>query len=157
MRKQFVNSLIKLAKKDKDIFLLTGDLGFNVLEPFIKKFPKQYINCGCIEQSMVGIAAGLATMGKKVYVYSNSCFLIYRALEQMRNDVIEQGLNVKFIGTQGSQYNFLGISHNIGKDDVGILRLFQPKIDIYIPQDIKAVEESVSNSYRRKKPVYIRL
>lgn len=157
MRKQFVNSLIKLAKKDKDIFLLTGDLGFNVLEPFIKKFPKKYINCGCIEQSMVGIAAGMASMGKKVYVYSNSCFLIYRALEQMRNDVIEPGLNVKFIGTQGSQYNFLGISHNIGKDDVSILRLFQPKIDLYLPKNIRAVEQAVNLSYKSKKPSYIRL
>ena len=155
MRKQFVSSLIKLAKKDKDIILLTGDLGFNVLEPFRDKFPKQYINCGCIEQSMVGIAAGLAKMGKKVYVYSNSCFLVYRALEQIKNDVVIQGFNVKFIGTQGSQYNFLGKSHNIGKNDRKILKLLP--IELYFPKTISDVKKAVEVSYKNKKPSYIRL
>ena len=156
MRKQFVNSLIKLAKKDKDIFLLTGDLGFNILEPFQKEFPDRYINCGCIEQSMVGIAAGMATMGMKPYVYSNSCFLVYRALEFIRNDICYPNANVKLIGTQGTQYNFLGISHNIGKDDVKILKLL-PNIEIYIPKTIQEVDKAVSVSYSNRKPTYVRL
>ena len=156
MRKQFVKSLIKLAKSDKSIILLTADLGFNVLEPFQKEFPDRYINVGCIEQTMLGMSAGLAKMGMKPYVYSNSCFLIYRALEQLRNDICYPNYNVKLIGTQGTQYNFLGISHNIGKDDVKILKLL-PNIEIYTPKTIKEVDKVISVSYNNRKPTYVRL
>jgi transketolase len=120
-----VNWLIKKAKKDKDIWLLTGDLGFGFLAPFINQFPERFINCGIIEQSMVGIACGLALSGKKVYVYSTSTFLIFRSWEQIRNDIINQGVkNVTLVGTAGQQYNMLGYTH-IPKDeeDIKILKI----------------------------------
>lgn len=150
MRKRFVNSLIKLAEKDKDIMLLIGDLGYNFFEPFAKKFPKRFINCGVIEQSMIGIACGLADMGKKPWVYSASTFLIFRAMEQVRNDVCYGNRNVKLVGFCGHNYNFLGYSHLPTKrEDVKILKLF-PNIKIYENCE-------VSKAYRTKKPVYLRL
>jgi transketolase len=150
MRERFVKSLIKLAERDKDIWLLTGDLGFNFIEPFAKKFPDRFINCGVIEQSMVGIACGLADMGKKPYVYSASTFLIFRAFEQIRNDVCYGNRNVKLVGFAGKNYNFLGHSHlPKNKEDVKMLR-FQPNIKIYEKCE-------VVRAYKSKSPAYLRL
>lgn len=128
-RKQFVSWLIKEARKDKRIFLLTGDLGFGFLHPFAEEFPDRFVNCGVIEQSMVGIACGLAIMGKKPYVYSNATFLIFRALEQIRNDIIHQELDVTLVGTVAPQYNLLGYTHLIQNDeDIKILEALGGKI-----------------------------
>ncbi len=128
-RKQFVNYLIKKARKDKRIWLLTGDLGFGFLQSFAKEFPDRFINCGVIEQTMIGIACGLALMGKKPYVYSTSTFLIFRALEQIRNDIIHQGLDVTLVGTVGPQYNFLGYTHVIKDDeDIKVLNALRGKV-----------------------------
>lgn len=150
MREQFVNALIKLAKKDKNIILLVGDLGYNFFEKFANKFPKQFINCGVIEQSMVGIACGLADMGKKPYVYSASTFLIFRAAEQIRNDVCYGNRNVKLVGFCGKNYNFLGHSHlPKNKEDIKILKMF-PNIRIFEKCE-------VDKAYKTKKPCYIRL
>src|SRR3990167_5312677 len=98
MRKEFVNTLIELAKKDKNVFLLNGDLGFSVLEAFIEKFPNQYANCGVAEQNMMAMAAGLAMEGKKVYVYSIVPFATFRCFEQIRDDVDYHNADVKIIG-----------------------------------------------------------
>ena len=120
LRIQFFENLINLAEKDKQIIFLTGDLGYSKFEKFRDKFPKQFINCGCVEQSMVGIAAGLALSGKKPYVYSTAPFLLFRALEQIRDDVCYQNLNVKIVGTSAS--GLLGWSHNLegteNQDDI---------------------------------------
>ena len=102
-REQFVKSLLKKARKYKRVWLLTGDLGYGFLHPFADKFPDRFTNCGVIEQSMIGIACGLALAGKKPYVYSTSTFLIFRALEQIRNDIIHQKLDVVLVGTAGPQ------------------------------------------------------
>ena len=69
MRKAFIEELTKLAKKDKNVWLLTGDLGFSVFDDFQKNFPKQYLNVGVAEQNLISIAAGLAMSGKKVFAY----------------------------------------------------------------------------------------
>jgi transketolase len=127
-RKQFVNSLIKKARKDKDIILLTGDLGFSFFEPFYKEFPDRFINCGVIEQSMIGIACGLALAGKKPYVYSTATFLIFRALEQIRNDIGYQKLKVVLVGAS-KQLHFLGYTHSIRDDeDLKVLEAIGGKI-----------------------------
>ena len=107
----FRDRLLSLMEKDESIILLTGDLGYSILEPIQEKFPDRYINCGCAEQNMVGVAAGLARVGKKPYVYSGAKFLATRALEQMRDDVCYQNLDVHFIGTGAS--GFLGFTHNM--------------------------------------------
>ena len=150
MRKLFIDKLIKLARKDKDIYLLTGDLGYNFIEPFAKEFPDRFINCGVIEQSMIGIACGLSDMGKKPWVYSASTFLIFRPLEQIRNDVCYGNRNVKLVGFAGISYNWLGHSHlPRDKEDVKILKLF-PNIKIFENCE-------VLKAYKTKRPCYLRL
>lgn len=134
LRKQFTTELIKLAEKDDKIILLTGDLGFNILEPFIEKFPKQYINCGIAEQNMIGIAAGLALGGYKPYVYSNQIFLIMRGYEMIRDEICFNNLDVKLIGTGAS--GFLGFSHNLeGTENIDDLLKNLPNIRICYPNE----------------------
>ena len=87
MRDAFVKTLLEEAKKDKNIILITGDLGFGVLDEFQKELPDQFINSGVNEQAMMGMAAGIASTGKRVFVYSIGNFPTLRCLEQIRNDV----------------------------------------------------------------------
>jgi len=126
-RTQFVNSLLRKMAKNKNIWLLYIDLGFGFLEKIAKRFPDRCINTGLIEQSAVGIACGLAMMGKKVYVYSTSTFLIFRPLEQIRNDI--GNLDITLVGTAGKQYNFLGSTHIIkDNEDIKVLKIINKKI-----------------------------
>ena len=87
MRTAFIDALLDEARQDPSIMLLTGDLGFNVLEEFAEELPAQFLNCGVAEQSMIGVAAGLAASGRQVFVYSIANFPTFRCLEQIRNDV----------------------------------------------------------------------
>lgn len=156
LRKFFFDTLIDLAKKDKDIIFLTGDLGYSFFEPFQEKFPKQFINCGIMEQSMVGIAAGLALSGKKPYCYSTEPFLLYRALEQIRSDVSYQNLNVKFVGVSIS--GFVGFSHNLeGKENADDLLKNFPNMKRYYPKTEKEVKKSLLEIYKSNNPIYIKL
>jgi len=157
MRKVFFNCLVKLAKKDKRIYFLTGDLGYPYTEEFRKKFPKRFINCGIIEQTMMGIAAGLALSGKKPYVYSIIPFAIMRCFEQVRDDVCHQNLDVKIIGIGSKHYDILGFTHNITKnEDLKILKPL-PNIECYVPKTKEEVEKIIMKTYKNKKPTYIRL
>jgi len=158
LREIFIENLIKLAEKDENIMLLNDDTGFNLLENFVKKFPRRYINCGITEQTIMGIAAGLTKMGKKVYVYGIIPFAIMRCYEQLRDDVCYHNADVKIIGVGGFQYyRFLGFTHNIEKnEDIKILKHL-PAIKIYIPKTQKEVERVVLETYKRKGPDYIRL
>lgn len=115
LRKAFFNLILQQAKKDKKIRVLLGDLGFSFCEQFQKELPEQITNCGVIEQSMVGIASGMAKAGLKPYVYSGSLFLASRANEQIRDDICYNKLDVKLIGTGAS--GFLGFSHNMNPPD----------------------------------------
>jgi transketolase len=156
MRTQFFKFLGKLAEKDKKIIFLTGDLGFGYFEEFRDKFPNQFINCGTIEQSMVGIAAGLAKAGKKPYVYSTAPFILFRAYEQLRNDVAYQNLNVKLIGVSVS--GFLGFSHNLqGKENEYDLLKNLPNIKYYEPILDSDLLRDLIVSYELRCPAYIKL
>ena len=158
LRTIFVEELIKLAEKDKNIWLLNDDTGFNLFEDFEKKFPAQYINCGITEQSYMGIAAGLAQSGKKPYVYGIIPFAIMRCYEQLRDDVCYHNANVKIVAVGGYQYyKFLGFTHNIEKDeDIKVLKHL-PNIKIHTPKTSKEIEKVIYEEYKRKGPAYIRL
>ncbi len=101
MRTAFIETLCELAEQDERIWLLTGDLGFSVLECFAQRFPKRYVNMGVAEQNMTGVAAGLALEGKIVFTYSIDNFPVMRCLEQIRNDVCYHNLNVKVVAVGG--------------------------------------------------------
>jgi len=158
LREIFVENLIKLAERDKEIMLLNDDTGFNLLEEFGKKFPGRYINCGITEQTYMGIAAGLAKSGKKPYVYGIIPFAIMRCYEQLRTDVCYHNANVKIVAVGGYQYyKFLGFTHNIEKDeDIKILKHL-PNIKIYTPKTSEEIKKVIKKEYKRKGPAYIRL
>lgn len=156
MRKAFVKTLIDLAERDENVYLLTGDLGFGVFEDFIKRFPGRFLNCGVAEQNMIGVAAGLALSGKKPYVYSIVPFVTMRCFEQIRNDLCYQNLDVKIIGTgSGFSYGELGATH-YGLEDIAVLRSL-PNMVIFSPADPLETEELILKSYQIKNPSYIRL
>jgi len=156
MRVTFVKTLIELAEKDDKIYLLCADLGFGLFDEFIKKFPSRFINCGIAEQNMMGIAAGLALSGKKVYAYSIIPFVTFRCLEQIRNDICYQKLDVKIVGVgSGFTYGSLGFSHQ-ALEDVAVLRAL---IDMTVlcPADPTETRELILQAYQAGTPTYIRL
>ena len=145
LRKAFFKNMCELAEKDEKIILITGDLGFSFYEEFAQKFPKQFVNAGCIEQSMIGIASGMSKAGLKPYVYSGSIFLICRAYEQIRDDVCYNNLNVKLIGTGAS--GFLGFTHNWeGTENPESLLQNLPNLDVFFPEDEENLRESLINN-----------
>ena len=89
MRDNFIATLLKLVESNPNIILITGDLGFGVLDEFIKKYPDNFINAGVAEQNMMGIATGLAMEGKIVFTYSIANFPTLRCLEQIRNIILQ--------------------------------------------------------------------
>ena len=101
MRDTFVKTLIDIAKNDKNVHLITGDLGFGVLKPFWEQLPDQFTNAGIAEQNMTSFAAGMALEGKTVFTYSIGNFPTLRAIEQIRNDCAYHNANVKIVCVGG--------------------------------------------------------
>jgi len=156
MRNAFIQTLWKLARKDKRIMLLTGDLGFSVLEEFMEDFPDQFINAGVAEQNMTGIAAGLAMEGKIPFIYSIIPFVTMRNFEQIRNDVCYQRLNVKIVGIgAGFSYGPYGHTHH-ALEDIGILRTL-PEMTIIAPGDPVEARLATKAILSHKGPCYLRL
>jgi len=140
-RSEIVNKIIPYFEIDSKYHLLVGDMGFAVTDEIKAKMPERMTNCGIMEQGMVGIAAGMALSGMIPIVYSIVNFLCFRALEQIRNDVVLQGLNVKFIATGVNDYfEFLGPSHCCGQDDIAIMKLIG--IDVWNPYAIDSIKPS---------------
>ena len=128
-RRNIVDSIIPYAKEDERLILLVCDMGFGVCDKFKEKFPDRIFNMGIMEQGTVGIAAGMAMTGFVPIVYSIVNFLVFRALEQIRNDVLLQGLNVKFVATGVNDYfKFLGPSHCCGQDDKKIMQFINMRV-----------------------------
>lgn len=156
MRKTFINTLIELARADKDIVLITPDMGFSVLEPFFEEFPNRAINCGIAEQNAISIASGLALMGKKPYVYTIIPFLVERAFEQVKLDVAYMNTNVKLIGIgAGFTYGSAGATHH-ALEDISLMRTL-PNMTVCCPGDNKEAEQFVRQSILNDKPMYIRI
>ena len=155
LRKQFWNSILEIARTNKDVIVLVGDLGFSFFEQFREELPDQFINCGIAEQNLIGVASGLALAGKLPYCYSNSIFLLFRAFEQVRNDVCFNNANVKLIGTGAS--GFLGFSHNLVGDEKEEDLLKNLPIETYYPKNEKELESDMTESYLKGKPTFIKI
>lgn len=155
-RKAFIETLTKLAEKDDKVMLVIGDVGFSFIEGFRQKFPKQFLNTGVLEQSMMGIAVGLAHMGYKPYVYTMKNFIILRPYEQLRNDICFGNSNVKLFGVGGSEaYRFLGHSHNLYGDEEEILLKNLPNLSKYFnPQSEEEISNNMEAEYKRQGPAY---
>ena len=128
-RKEIINCIVPNFRKDKKLYLLVGDMGFGAIDKLKSELPNRIINCGIMEQGMVGIAAGMAMAGLKPVVYTIVNFLVFKAFEQVRNDIVLQNLNVKFIVTGANDYfRFLGSSHCCGQDDISLMKLINLKV-----------------------------
>lgn len=156
MRTAFINQLIEEAKKNDKIFLLVGDLGFSVVEPFAENFPNRYLNVGIAEQNMAGMAAGLAMEGYCVYIYSIGNFPTLRCMEQIRYDICYHNLNVKIVAVGGGYaYGPLGPSHH-ATEEIGMLRTL-PNIVVCAPGDPKEASAITTFTANYNGPCYIRL
>lgn len=156
MRNKFIEYLVTAAKQDKNIYLLCGDLGYSVLEPFAEQFPDRFINVGIAEQNMIGIAAGLALSGKKVFVYSIVNFAITRCLEQIRNDVCYHNVDVTVVAVGGGlAYGAQGYTH-LGIEDIAFTRSL-PNMQVYIPADKIELEYCMNSILSDSSPKYLRL
>lgn len=156
MRDTFVRTLIELAKKDKNIELVTGDLGFGVLKPFWEQCPDQFTNAGIAEQNMTTVAAGMALEGKNVFTYSIGNFPTLRCLEQIRNDCAYHNANVKIVCIGGGfVYGSLGMSHQ-ATEDLAIMRAL-PGVVVMAPGDLVEAEECTKAIADYQGTCYLRL
>ena len=156
MRTSFVNQLLDEARRNEKIFLLVGDLGYHVVEPFAQEFPDRFINVGIAEQNMAGIAAGLAMTGYNVYIYSIGNFPTLRCLEQIRNDIAYHKANVKVVSVgAGYAYGSLGATHQ-ATEDIGAIRVI-PNMVVATPGDPIEARAIAKLSSNYEGPMYIRL
>jgi transketolase len=155
MRKAFCSALVELAADPAFVFL-TGDLGFQALEPLRDKMGERFINAGIAEQNMVSVAAGLAKEGLRPWVYSIAPFLYARAFEQIRNDVCLHGLPVILVGNGGGYgYGVMGGTHHAIEDYGTLLSLLGMRV--YLPAFDCDVSETIRDLIRADHPAYLRL
>ncbi|MEE0129696.1 MAG: transketolase C-terminal domain-containing protein [Eubacterium sp.] len=156
MRDSFVKTLMDIAEKDKNVVLITGDLGFGVLKPFWEKFPDQFINAGIAEQDMTGFAAGMALCGKTVFTYSIGNFPTLRCIEQIRNDCAYHNANVKIVCVGGGfTYGPLGMSHH-ATEDIAVMRAM-PDVTVFAPGDAAEAAACTKAMYETPGTCYLRL
>ena len=156
MRTAFITTLLEQAKRHPDLFLLTGDLGYSVVEPFRDSFPERFLNVGVAEQNMTGIAAGLASEGYQVFTYSIANFPTLRCLEQIRNDICHHQLSVTVVGVgAGLAYGALGYSHH-AVQDLACMRGF-PGMLLATPGDPLEAAAATAFLCRHRGPAYLRL
>ena len=156
MRREFSDAIEKIATEDEKIIFITGDLGYNALENLQAKLGNRFINAGVAEQNMVGMAAGMAYKGFKVFCYSIAPFVVYRCLEQFRNDVCLHNLPVFLVGNGGGYgYGIMGSTHH-AIEDIAALSSLQ-NVKCWIPAFADEVGNSLNQIVLASKPAYLRL
>ena len=153
MRRSFGKYINKLAKKDKKIVLLVGDIGFGIFDEFRENFPDRFFNLGICEQSLIGAASGMSLEGLKPWVYTITPFLIERPFEQVKLDIDQQKANVKLVGF--ADYPSLGPTH-AELDAKKLMSLFK-NIQSFYPKDSKETEKYTLRSYKIEGPTFISL
>ena len=156
MREAFSNALLRLALADPQIILLTGDHGYALFDEFRKRCPEQYINAGIAEQNMVGMAAGLARVGYRPFVYGLAAFIPIRTVEQIKLDIAHDDLPVVLLGDgAGFVYSHLGTSHQ-STEDIACTRAI-PGIEVLSPADRFEMTAAMNYAYAAHGPVYLRM
>lgn len=156
MRNAFIDELVNQASVNDRVALIVGDLGYSVVEPFAERFPEQFINAGVAEQNMMGLAAGMASEGYHVFVYSIANFPTFRCAEQIRNDVDYHCLPVTVVSVGGGlAYGSLGYSHH-AVQDFGLMRLM-PNMLIAAPGDPMETRACMRYLMANPQPSYLRL
>jgi transketolase len=156
MRTAFIEGLLALAEDDPAIWLLNADLGFSVLEVFRDRFPDRYVNVGVAEQNMIGVAAGLAMSGCKVFVYSIGNFPTQRCLEQIRVDVCYHRAHVVVVAVGGGfSYGSQGYTHH-AIEDLAVMRSL-PGMRVAAPADPHETRSLLGHLAAVPGPGYLRL
>ena len=156
MRREFSDAIEKIALEDEKIVFITGDLGYNALENLQSTLGNRFINAGVAEQNMVGLAAGMAYKGFKVFCYSIAPFVVYRCWEQFRNDVCLHNLPVFLVGNGGGYgYGIMGSTHHAIEDLAGLSSL--QNVKCWIPAFADEVEPFVNQIVADGRPAYLRL
>ena len=156
MRKAFLDTLETLAAQDERVVLLTGDLGFMVLESFRERFPTRFYNVGVAEQNMIGVATGLAEAGFIPFAYSIITFAALRPYEFIRNGPILHGLPVRIVGVGGGfEYGAAGPTHH-GLEDLAIMRT-QPGLTVIAPADAPQTHNALNQTWDAEGPIFYRL
>ena len=153
MRRTFGKILTKLAKKDKKIILIVGDIGYGIFDSFRKEHPDRFFNLGICEQSIIGMAAGAALQGLKPWVYTITPFLIERPFEQVKLDIDQQKANVNLVGF--ADYPTLGPTHS--ELDAKKLMLLMKNIKSFYPKNGSETEKFVKKTYKINGPTFISL
>lgn len=156
-RKMFTDTLLELAQQDPEIVAVTTDArGSVTLDAFAQQLPGQFVELGIAEQNAVGVAAGLASVGKKTFVCGPACFYVARSLEQVKVDVAYSANPVKILGVSGGvSYGALGFSHH-SLHDIAVLRTF-PTIQVVLPCDARQTRRLVQQLVDYPHPVYVRV
>lgn len=156
MRRHVVDTLLELAAQDGRVFLLTGDLGYAVLEPFAERHPDRFLNVGVAEQNMVGIAGGLAESGFLPFAYSIAPFAALRPFEAFRNGAAAHGWPVRLLGVGGGfEYGTAGASHH-ALEDVALMRTLHD-VDVFVPADGDQARAMLTAHATSPRPAYYRL
>ena len=156
MRNAFSDALVRLAVQDPKVLLLTGDHGYALFDAFRKQCPDQYINAGIAEQNMVGMAAGLARVGYRPFVYGLSAFVPVRVIEQVKLDIAHDDLPVVLLGDgAGFVYSHLGTSHQ-STEDIACTRAISG-LTILSPADRHEMTACMEHAYASASPVYLRM
>lgn len=156
MRTAFIEQLIQEARTNPAVFLIVGDLGYSVVEPFATEFPDRFLNAGVAEQNMSGVAAGLASEGYHVFTYSIANFSTLRCFEQIRNDVAYHSLPVTVVAVGGgTAYGNLGYSHH-AVQDMAVMRTL-PGMLLACPGDVAEARSCINYLVEHPQPSYLRL
>jgi len=159
MRRRFFKLIHELMAKDKDIYFLTGNLGYVGIDPIKKDYPERYIDCGAAECGMVGAAVGLSLSGKKVFCYSITPFLLWRPAEWIRNYLDYESIPVCLCGSgREDDYKTEGFTHYAG-DDYGLMSLTHGVFDINScwPETEEEMEQVVKMFIKKPVPTYLNL
>lgn len=156
MRDAIFDTLYDIAKKDKDVVLITADADAFGIRKFKKDFPNRFFNIGVAEQNMINVASGLALSGKKVFVCAIAPFATFRCFEQIKANMCGMNLPVFIIGLGiGLSFGYDGPTHH-AVCDIGVMRNL-PELSIYNPSDSISAEYCVRDTYYRMRPSYIRV
>jgi transketolase len=156
MREAFSNALVRLALADPQVILITGDHGYALFDEFRKRCPGQYFNAGIAEQNMVGMAAGLARVGFRPFVYGLAAFIPIRTVEQIKLDIAHDDLPVVLLGDgAGFVYSHLGTSHQ-STEDIACTRAI-PRLQVLSPADRYEMAAAMDYAYAAQGPVYLRM
>ena len=155
-RDSYGNALVELGKEHTDVVVLDADLaGATKSGTFKKAFPDRHFNCGIAECDMVGVGAGLSTMGLVPFVSTFAMFAAGRAYEQVRNTIGYPHLNVKICATHGGvSVGEDGASHQCC-EDFALMRTI-PGMTVMCPSDDVEARKMVHVAYEMDGPVYIR-